>query len=255
VIVRTLKAPYVRFLELTGSKIGVLRLVNGARFRVLPRHRSYFTEDFNAPVAGFLRDRVKPGSVCINVGANVGVYTLQLANWSSPGGRVFSFEPNPVTAEILVRHVEMNGMTDRVEVITAAVGTAPGKAEFFVVGTDGRCRLGAPNPQLADRAISIEVDVVNLDGFCASRGILPDWLFIDVEGFETSVLQGAKELLALRNGGLEMVVEMHPQLWASAGTDRLQVERLLDELGLEARPLTGQTDPLGEYGLVSLAAV
>jgi hypothetical protein len=46
---------------------------------------------------------------------------------------------------------------------------------------------------------------------------------------------------------------MHPSFWTILGTSRAQAEGLLRELGLRAVPLTGQADPLGEYGVVHLA--
>ena len=48
---------------------------------------------------------------------------------------------------------------------------------------------------------------------------------------------------------------MHPHLWAASNTSREEMETLLAELGLHPAPLTGQADPLGDYGLVSLEPV
>jgi hypothetical protein len=98
----------------------------------------------------------------------------------------------------------------------------------------------------------IKVPVVTLDGFCEARGLEPDWLFMDIEGFELAALAGARGLLSKGGGGPEVVVEMHPDVWASAGTTREGGEALLAELGLRAVPLMGQRDALGEHGIVHL---
>jgi hypothetical protein len=73
----------------------------------------------------------------------------------------------------------------------------------------------------------LNVPVITIDGFCAREGIDPDFIKIDVEGWELSVLRGARETIRRRGGGLALFVEMHPSLWPHLGTSR---ELLLDEL-------------------------
>ncbi|MDQ6666516.1 MAG: FkbM family methyltransferase, partial [Acidobacteriota bacterium] len=113
-------------------------------------------------------------------------------------------------------------------------------------------RLGAPNRVIADRAVPISVKVIALDSYCESTGTLPDVLLIDIEGFEIAALAGAARVIRKRGNDLAIVVEMHPAAWDSADTTRAQAESLLVSLRLRAVPLTGQTDPLGEYGQVQL---
>jgi hypothetical protein len=95
--------------------------------------------------------------------------------------------------------------------------------------------------------------VITLDAFAQARCLAPDWLVIDVEGFEIAVLRGAHELIRSRGNALGIIVEMHPSSWPAAGTTRLLAQATLQELGLCAIPLTGQTDPLMDYGHVYLA--
>ena len=71
------------------------RTVNGLPVRVELGSRRLFAVDYEPPVAAFLQRRVLPGSEVWNVGANVGVYALQLGAWVGPTGRVLAFEPNP----------------------------------------------------------------------------------------------------------------------------------------------------------------
>jgi hypothetical protein len=116
-------------------------------------------------------------------------------------------------------------------------------------------RLGAANVALGESVTEIKVPVVTLDHFCSSAELEPDWLILDIEGFEIAALSGARELIKSRRGQMGIVVEMHPSLWESADTTREKGEALLSNLGLVAESLTGQSDPLGEYGLVHLAYV
>jgi FkbM family methyltransferase len=239
-------------LDLTTRGRGIPWEINGVTYRIDPRYRTRLGQQYDAPVAAFIRERMRPGSLCIDVGANVGVYVLQFAHWSGERGRVVAFEPNPGAREVLLKHVGLNSLGERVEVVPAAVGARGESAVLFAAGADGMSRLGAPNELIADRVEEITVTVVTLDDFCASRSLQPDWLFIDIEGFEIAALEGARQIIGTRGDALNVVVEMHPNVWESAGTTRASAERLLDELGLRAIALTGQSDALGEYGLVYL---
>jgi FkbM family methyltransferase len=203
-------------------------------------------------VAAFLRERVKPGDVCIDAGANVGLYALQFAHWSAPSGRIIAFEPNPTARRALEKHVRFNGLTERVRTVAAAIGASRGEVTLYAPRANALSRLGAPNPYIEDAIETIPVPVVTLHEFCQSESVVPDWLLMDIEGFEIAALEGAKKLIQSRAGKLGIVVEMHPNVWTSSGTSREKTERLLSELQLRPVPLTGQQDPLGEYGVVSL---
>lgn len=252
-LVRRARPAYESFLEWSGGGKGIRWPINGVTYRIDPHHRHRLGQDYDAPVAAFLRERVRPGAVCVDVGANVGVYVLQFAHWSGPTGRVVAFEPNPGARAVLRKHVEMNGLDERVTVVPAAVGARSGEAVLYAADADGMSRLGEPNRAIAERVREVAVPVVSLDDYCAAEGLAPDWLFIDIEGFEIAALEGARALIETRGKGLGLVVEMHPNVWDSAGTTREQAEGLLAELKLRPVPLQGQTDPLGDHGLVHLA--
>jgi FkbM family methyltransferase len=251
-LVRRLRPAYESFLTIASNGRGIPWTVNGMDCRIDPRQRHRFGQFYDAPVATFLRERVKPGAVCLDVGANVGVYVMQFAHWSAPHGRVIAFEPNPGARVILERHIAMNNLQRRVTVVPEAVGATSGEAEFFAADADGMSRLGAPNKLIAHRASASRVPVTTLDEYCDKQGIEPDWLLIDIEGFEIAALAGARRLIERRSANLQIVVEMHPNVWDSAGTTRVQAEQLLAELKLRPVPLLGQQDALGEYGLVHL---
>jgi FkbM family methyltransferase len=250
--IRRLRPFYESMLEWSAFGKGIPWPINGVTYRIDPHQRHRLGQNYDAPVAAYLRERVKPGAVCLDVGANVGVYVLQFAHWSGEHGRVIAFEPNPGALTLLKRHVRMNGIESRVEIIPFAVGASEGEATLYALGAEGMSRLGAPNHALAGRTRELTVSVVTLDRFCEMKNLEPDWLFIDIEGFEIAALLGARELIARRRGELNIIVEMHPNVWDSANTSRKETEELLAELGLSVIGLTGQKDPLAEHGIVRL---
>lgn len=237
-------------LGLVYGRAGIPRTVNGVPCRVLPRFRWQFTRDYDSCVAEYLREREPAGAVCASVGANMGIYPIQLAHWSGPSGTVFAFEPNPQSAAILRRHVTINGLGGRVRVVDAAVSSESGEGVFHAAGVDGMSRLAEPNPGLAGRSRPVVVRVDTLDAFFSLAGVLPGVLTMDVEGFEIAALLGAGSLFAARR--VVAVVELHPDAWGVAGTDATRLTRWLNEYRLTVRPLSGQADPLAEYGHVAL---
>lgn len=226
---------------------GVRRVVNGVVVRVDPRGRLSFVPSYDAPVAAYLRAHVAPGSEVWNVGANVGVYTLQLAAMVGDAGRVVAFEPNPLASAILRENVRLNHLCARVEIVDLAVGEHQGNVDLFTSGADGMARAGLPNPLLRNTT-SVRVAVTTLDALAAARSRMPSWVVMDIEGWEIAALRGARSLL--RHSSL--IVELHPTAWAWSGHRREDLEALLKEFNLEVHSLVGQADPLAEHGQVLL---
>jgi hypothetical protein len=105
---------------------GISWSINGMPCRIDARFRSSMGQRYDPEVAALLRQAVRPGSLCFDVGANLGVYVLQFAHWSKPDGTVVAFEPNPLAARALRRHIDMNNLTGRVLVVDQALSDAEG---------------------------------------------------------------------------------------------------------------------------------
>jgi len=251
--VRVARPLYESSLNFFAQDGGVPWEVNGETYRIDSRYRHMFGPDYEAAVARFLQHRVRPGDVIFDVGANVGVYVLQLARWTSGDCRIVAFEPNPAARVVLERHLAMNALSDRVLVVPSAVSDQSGAEILWSSGEDGMARLGRPNALLREGIEGHKVSVTTLDDFVASTRTDPRWILMDIEGFEVSALRGARGLIDRLKGKLDLVVELHPRLWDGVGTPRAEFEKLLSELRLNIEPITGQEDPLAEYGHVLLS--
>ena len=237
-LVRLLRPVYEHVLDESG---GFQRTVNGHEtFFIDPRHRGLFPETYEPAVCDYLRANVKPGEVCLDVGAHVGIYALCLARWAAPNGRVFAFEPNPWTRGVLESNIRRNPEGERICVIPKAVADRPGQMTFYAAGIEGFSRLGEPNRERSEQHRSFEASITTIDEFCAEQGIQPDWIVMDVEGYEAAALQGGRHTILTCKS--KIVVEMHPFLWRSAGTSEQEFAKLLEKLGLETMPLSGQAD-------------
>lgn len=165
---------------------------------------------------------LRPGGVVLDVGANVGYYTLLASVLVGDGGSVHAFEPEPRNAEFLRRHLRINGRRN-VTVQQAAVSDHAGTARFDF-GT------GSGTGHLVD-AGALEVRTLRLDDYCAEHALAPAAVKIDVEGAEMSVLHGARETLARHR----------PTIFLSTHGAQVHAASLgfLRGLGYRLRPILG----------------
>jgi FkbM family methyltransferase len=245
---------YARFLSFLTAGRGVRwQVTPDTVLRIDPRCRWIRHRDYEAPVVEYLRNRVRPGDCCIDIGAHVGFYVLQMALWAGPRGRVIGFEPNPTARQVLLNNVRLNRLPARVRIEAAALGSCAGTAPLFhSSGTSGLSRLGAPNPDVPHESDHVDVPVTTLDEYCAANGVTPDWILIDTEGVELDVLRGAVRTIGASRA--PVVVEMHAPLWDNPETGAA-IRSLSESCGRSLIPLTGQRDPLREYGCVAIEPV
>lgn len=138
----------------------------------------------------FVMHLLRPGDLFVDVGANVGTFTVLASAVCS--AQAIAVEPDPGTMSDLRRNIEINNIQERVTTIDAAIGAQEG-AVRFTIGRDTVNRVADD----AD-AQTREVRAVSLDSILVGR--TPTLMKIDVEGYERFVLMGGGE--ALRNPAL-----------------------------------------------------
>jgi len=247
-----MRRAYEKLLELAALGRGLEHRLDGKDFRVIPRHRYLWDEAREPELREFIRERAKPGENVLDVGSHVGLYALYFARWTKTG-QVHAFEPNPVTRGALIEHVRLNGLAGRIVVRDMAVSDTIAEEDFFALPFEGMARLRSENPELAGMTTRIRVRTTTLDDYCEKEGFAPSWLRMDIEGFEVAALRGARQLISARRSVLNIVIEMHPNAWKDSGETAESCATLLNALGLDAIPLSGQKDPLRDYGIVHMA--
>jgi FkbM family methyltransferase len=174
---------------------------------------------------------LEPGDTVLDVGAHFGYFSLLFAALAGPQGRVFSFEPTPSTHALLARNVA--GLPG-VVAINAAAGDAEGMltirdyglkfSAWNTLAPDGRLGPQADGSGTAPPA-GVQVQVQTLDGLAAARGLVPGFIKIDAENYETEVLDGAAQLLR----------SAHPTLLLETGSPRAaSLARRLQDTGYRA---------------------
>lgn len=152
-------------------------------------------ESFENEEHRFVEEFLRPGMTVLDIGANQGYYTLLASRKVEPQGKVLAFEPSPREVRRLKLHLWLNRCKN-VELSTSALGSVAETGELYVVqGTESGCNSLRP-PDVSQATGLVPVPVERLDDVLKSRGIeRVDFIKIDVEGAELSVLQGAPDLL------------------------------------------------------------
>jgi FkbM family methyltransferase len=156
---------------------------------------------YDVPFTAFVQRHLRPGDVTIDVGANVGLFTLLMAYHVWEHGRVIAYEPNPRLLALLRDNVAMNWLDDRVEIVPRAVAAADRRVElraprrFQMLGTirslDDDVLLSGHRTDTVD---TIEVRTEPLDARIGRIERI-DLIKVDVEGAEEQVFAGMAGLL------------------------------------------------------------
>lgn len=146
----------------------------------------------------------------VDVGANIGYYTLMAAKLVGDKGEVFAFEPEPENYALLVRNIELNNYKNVIPV-KKAVSSKTGKADLFLNRETGAHGF------LPDREGVIgmtTVETISLDEYFKGRESPIDIIKIDAEGAELAVLQGMQNIIR-NNANLKIFTEL---FWPSSIT-------------------------------------
>ncbi len=152
------------------------------------------TRTYEPEVSSVLRQVLSPGGTLVDVGANMGWFSLLGASVVGPAGRVVAVEPNPANVALLASSVEENGFTN-VQVFTVAASDRTGAVALETDGSNGRVIVIDGPPHQPVRA-SWVVAAQPLDELVGPAGVgRVDVVKLDVEGAEPLVLRGAASVL------------------------------------------------------------
>jgi FkbM family methyltransferase len=177
----------------------------------------------------FVERFLQPGMTVLDIGAHHGYYTLLASRKAGPRGKVIAFEPSPRERRRLHLHIRLNGCRN-VETEDCALGETEGTAQLYLVlGTDSGCN-SLRKPAVTEQTELIPVRIERLDRVLQERGIgKVDFIKLDVEGAELSVLKGATELLHRRPRPV-MVVEVQDIRTTPWGYPARGIVRYLSDL-------------------------
>ena len=164
--------------------------------------------------AKIMEEKIKVGNITVDVGANIGLHTLNMARIVGNTGRVFAFEPDPSNFEILEKNVKINNYQNII-LEQKAVGDKNGRTTLYQSDHPGMHRIF---PQTKQAKGQVQVELTSLDKYFIDSNLTDkiNFIKIDVEGLEFSVLKGMKNILK-NNKKIKILFEFMPKNTMEAG--------------------------------------
>ena len=206
-------------------------------------------------VTEWLQRTLRPGQVFVDVGANVGYFTLLGGQLVGPRGRVVAVEAHPRLAELLRRNVIMNGVYGYVTTWHRAAWSTTTSLQLRQrLNFSGASSVGAIGKEALDRLGDteevVEVQAVPVDDLL--EGLPPvDVLKMDIEGAELQAFIGLSRTLAT-SPGISVMFEWAPALMEAVGDKAEALVELLEGHGLRFRHIEADLSPIERAKLLDL---
>jgi FkbM family methyltransferase len=176
---------------------------------------------------------IKPGDVCLDIGANFGYYAILMSALAGEKGRTVAIEPNPHVCKLLRNTASLQ--SQHFEVAEVALSNISGKAVLTIPEEHyGQASIIKQNISFFDRKNKIKVQTITLDELISQLNLSRvDVIKMDVEGVESLVFEGMKNTIE-SNPDLKIIIEYSPFLYSDARQfteylfSRFKVHRLKD---------------------------
>lgn len=159
-------------------------------------------------VSDFLIKLLKPGMRVVEVGSNVGYYSVLVASRIGSNGYIHTFEANPNMHKLLQKNMDINGFLPRAKCINKAVSDRRDKVKFKILSE----HLGSSHlcESSTREAAEMEAEIIEVESTCLDIELGEDYridiLKIDAEGAEPLILKGAINLLK-NNQNIKIILE------------------------------------------------
>jgi len=185
--------------------------VNGYKLSLIPNDAGISTElalfGIHEPLnTKMLAKQLRKDMICLDIGANIGYYTLLESKIVGNNGKIIAIEPSPVNFSKLQKNIQMEGATN-IEVYNLAAGDKDGKIKFLLKKQSNLSRIVSED-EIKPSDNIVEVPIRKLDGFLEERALKKlDFLRMDVEGYEFFIYMGIRN--SIRKFSPTMQIEIH----------------------------------------------
>ena len=191
----------------------------------------HYVKSYEPAETRYLLSIINKDSICLDIGANIGYFTMLMAKAAS-SGQVHAFEPVALNLSLLKSSVELNQLTN-VFINQFAVGDVVGEVSFSQSVDGAYSSMQDTGRKPSTR--TIKVPVLTLDGYLDDNNInRVDVMKVDVEGAEGLVLAGASKLLAdLKRRPGVVFLELYDQNLNVFGTSVSEIIEKMFDYGYE----------------------
>jgi len=179
------------------------------------------------------RSLLRPGMTVVDIGANVGYYTLIAASVVGASGKVYAFEPEPSNYELLTRNIAANGHKN-VLPSPEAVSDRVGSMKLYIDSQNFGNRSFSQRNIVHDGG-AVDVNTTTLDSLCLSGKIANqiDVMKIDAQGAEGFIVEGATRVL--QDQRPKILLEFEPGMLKNNGTEPLELIEKLKNYGYNVK--------------------
>jgi len=228
-----------------------------SRFAIIDNHKMFLDskDSLNLSIYGchepfdteLVKKEIKEGDVVLDLGANIGYYTLIFAKLVGPEGRVIAFEPEPDNFSLLEKNVKINGYNNVVLVKKAASDKA-GKLKLYLSESNkGDHRIYNSH----DGRNFIKIDAVRLDDYFKNHKRPIDFIKIDTQGAEARIIAGARRMLQ-NNKNIKILTEFWPVGLQRSGANPKAYLNLLLKLGFNLHHIKSKVEPVSIAKLIEI---
>jgi FkbM family methyltransferase len=193
-------------------------------------------------MTAWLQGRLQPGDVYVDVGANIGYYSVLASRLVGDTGRVVSIEASPAFHERLLQQVRLNGCGN-VRPVNAAVADSR-KTLTFVLASSKNMGANSIVPYDGPAESTFEIDALPMPDLLDNEEIACARVIkIDVEGAEGGVVRGMAPMLGRLRSDAEVTVEVTPERMAQLGDSVEELLEIMREHGFHVYRLVNSYDP------------
>jgi FkbM family methyltransferase len=225
------KSRHVLFSLLAPSD-SVLVRVPDANLYVQPSACCSYMHNFEGFTTDLFKEAVKAGTTVVDIGANIGYFSIIGAQRTGSEGRVYAFEPAPDNFRLLKKNVQLCGAVN-ITCVQKAVASESKSTTLFKGSHPGQHSLHLQPYTKAVQPWTVEC--VTLDEFLGGQAV--GVIKMDIEGYEYFALQGMLRTIANSND-FTLFTELHPRILRSVGIDPLEFLARLFSLGLDVKMIS-----------------
>jgi FkbM family methyltransferase len=222
-----------RINEKEPHKEEIIKKVNGLNMVLCKGtrgiHADLIEEGMREPLASeAIKRYLKKGDTILEIGANIGYYVLLDSKYIGDEGKIFAVEPEEENFKYLQKNVKINGLKN-VKLYNTAISGCENEIKINIY-EEGNLNSAFEIPNKKKKN-TIKIGAISLENFIQKEKASPDFIRMDIEGYESEVLLNSKKILE-SNTLKKMFIELHFGL--TPPTEMKKLLKLLIECGFEA---------------------
>ena len=169
------------------------------------------TQHWDEATTKIFKQSINEGDTILDLGANIGYYSLLASQLIGKTGKVFAFEPEPRNFKILQKNIDLNNYNN-IHAFQKAVSDENTSLTLYISEKDSGAHTIRPTKVEREFENEVKVEVVRLDDFLKDKTEKIDIVKMDIEGYEVEVLRGGMSTWE-KVEKCKILIEVHPQFY------------------------------------------